>query len=49
MNGNIDADGGVGEMTFNLTNPSSDFGSNGKYRLDIDTGLGSSSVNYDQK
>lgn len=49
INGNIDADGGVGEMTFNLTNPSSDFGSNGKYRLDIDTGVGSSSVNYDQE
>lgn len=49
INGNIDADGGVGEVTFNLTNPSSDFGSNGKYRLDIDTGVGSSSVNYDQK
>ncbi|MCR5600856.1 MAG: DUF4097 domain-containing protein [Ruminococcus sp.] len=48
INGNIDADGGIGSMEFNLTNPSSDFGSNGKYSIDIDTGVGSSSVNYDQ-
>lgn len=49
MNGNIDADGGVGEMVFNLTNPSSDFGKKGKYTIDIDHGIGSTSVNYDQE
>ncbi len=48
INGNINADGGLGSMEFNLTNPSSDFGKNGKYTIDIDTGVGSSSVNYDQ-
>jgi hypothetical protein len=48
INGDIDADGGVGEMRFDLTNPSSDFGKNGKYSIDIDTGIGSSSVSYDQ-
>ncbi|WP_019680415.1 DUF4097 family beta strand repeat-containing protein [Ruminococcus flavefaciens] len=48
INGDIDADGGVGEMTFNLTNPAGDFeGKNSKYKLDIDTGIGSKTVNYD--
>ena len=49
INGNIKADGGVGKMEFNLTNPSSDFGKNGKYTIDIDHGVGSTSVNYDQE
>jgi hypothetical protein len=48
INGDIDADGGVGELKFNLTNPASDFGENGKYSIDIDSGIGSSSVNYNQ-
>ncbi|WP_297957322.1 DUF4097 family beta strand repeat-containing protein [uncultured Ruminococcus sp.] len=47
INGDIDADGGVGELVFNLTNPESDFsGSGSKYKLDIDTGIGSKTVNY---
>ena len=47
VNGDIDADGGVGEITFNLENPESDFvGSGSKYKLDIDTGIGSKTVNY---
>ena len=47
MSGDIDADGGVGELVFNLTNPESDFsGSGSKYKLDIDTGIGSKTVNY---
>ena len=50
INGNIDADGGVGEMTFRLTNPPDDFYSNGgKYKLDVDTGIGSANVYYDQE
>ncbi len=49
VNGNIDADGGVGEMTFNLTNPAEDFAKNGgKYKLDIDTGVGAANVYYNQ-
>lgn len=50
INGNIDADGGVGEMTFRLTNPPDDFYSNGgKYKLDVDTGVGSANVYYGQE
>lgn len=45
INGDIDADGGVGEMSFRLTNPESDF-SGGKYRINIDTGIGKSHVSY---
>lgn len=47
INGDIDADGGVGEIVFDLENPESDFvGSGSKYKLDIDTGIGSKTVNY---
>ena len=47
INGDIDIDGGVGEIIVNLTNPESDFvGSGSKYKLDIDTGVGSKTVNY---
>ncbi|MCR4638292.1 DUF4097 family beta strand repeat-containing protein [Ruminococcus sp.] len=47
VNGDIDIDGGVGEIIVNLTNPESDFvGSGSKYKLDIDTGVGSKTVNY---
>ena len=50
VNGNIDADGGVGEMTFSLTNPPEDFYNNdGKYKLNVDTGVGSASVYYNQE
>lgn len=50
MNGDIDADGGVGKMEFRLTNPSSDFKKNGgEYAMDIDTGIGSTNVIYDQE
>ena len=50
VNGNIDADGGVGEMTFRLTNPPDDFYSNGgKYKLDVDTGVGAANVYYNQE
>ena len=47
VNGDIDIDGGVGEIVVNLTNPESDFvGSGSKYKIDIDTGIGSKTVNY---
>lgn len=47
VNGDIDADGGIGEIVFNLENPESDFvGSNSRYKLDIDTGIGTKTVNY---
>ena len=47
VNGDIDIDGGVGEIIVNLTNPESDFvGSGSKYKMDIDTGVGSKTVNY---
>ncbi|MDD7516950.1 DUF4097 family beta strand repeat-containing protein [Ruminococcus flavefaciens] len=47
INGDIDADGGVGEMSINLTNPESDFSKNGgKYKLDVDHGIGSANVTY---
>ena len=49
MNGNINADGGVGSMTFRLTNPPEDFyKEGGKYRIDVDTGVGSSNIYYNQ-
>ena len=49
INGNIDADGGVGEMTFRLTNPQEDFDNKvGKYKLDVDTGIGAANVYYNQ-
>ncbi|MBR5684290.1 MAG: DUF4097 family beta strand repeat protein [Ruminococcus sp.] len=49
INGDIDADGGVGEMTFRLTNPQEDFDRKvGKYKLDVDTGIGAANVYYDQ-
>ena len=48
INGDVEVDGGVGEINLNLTNPASDFnGSNSKYKMDIDTGIGSQTVNYD--
>lgn len=47
INGDIDIDGGVGEINVNLTNPESDFvGSGSKYKLDVDTGIGSKSIHY---
>ena len=50
MNGNIDADGGVGKITFRLTNPPDDFyNDGGKYKLNIDTGIGSANVYYSQE
>lgn len=50
INGNIDADGGVGEMTFRLTNPETDFSKNGgKYKMDIDHGIGSVDVYYNER
>ena len=49
VNGNINADGGVGEITFRLTNPPEDFyADGGKYKLKIDTGIGSANVYYNQ-
>ncbi len=49
INGDIDADGGVGEMTFRLTNPKEDFDYKvGKYKLDVDTGIGAANVYYNQ-
>lgn len=48
INGDVEVDGGVGEINLNLTNPASDFmGSGSKYKMDIDTGIGSNTVNYD--
>ena len=47
VNGDIDVEGGVGEIVLNLTNPESDFvGSGSKYKMDIETGIGSKTVNY---
>lgn len=47
VNGDIDVEGGVGEIVLNLTNPESDFvGSGCKYKMDIETGIGSKTVNY---
>ncbi|SHM93164.1 DUF4097 family beta strand repeat-containing protein [Ruminococcus flavefaciens] len=49
INGNINADGGVGEMIFRLTNPETDFSKNGgKYKMDIDHGVGSVDVYYNE-
>ena len=48
VEGDIKVDGGVGECTLDLENPSSDFGKGKKYSLDIDTGVGDVTVNYDQ-
>ena len=50
INGNIDADGGIGEMIFRLTNPETDFSKNGgKYKMDIDHGIGSVDVYYNER
>lgn len=47
VNGDIDIDGGVGSFSIALTNPETDFSKNGgKYKLDIDKGIGESSVTY---
>ena len=48
VEGDIKVDGGVGECTLDLENPSSDFGKGKKYALDIDAGVGDVTVNYDQ-
>ena len=49
INGNIDADGGIGEMIFRLTNPETDFSKHGgKYKMDIDHGIGSVDVYYNE-
>lgn len=50
VNGDIDADGGVGEMILRLTNPETDFSKNGgKYKMDIDHGIGSVDVYYNER
>lgn len=47
VNGNIKLDGGVGEFSIALTNPETDFSTNGgKYTLDIDKGIGEASITY---
>lgn len=47
VNGDIDIDGGVGSFSVDLTNPETDFSINGgKYKLDIDKGIGEASVTY---
>ena len=48
VEGDIKVDGGDGECTLDLENPSSDFGKGKKYALDIDAGVGDVTVNYDQ-
>ncbi len=47
VNGNIKLDGGIGEFSIALTNPETDFSKNGgKYTIDIDKGIGESSITY---
>lgn len=46
VNGDITADCGIGNTNIYLTNPASDF-NGGKYRLDIESGIGNVKVTYD--
>lgn len=46
VNGDITADCGIGNTNIYLTNPASDF-NGGKYRLNIESGIGNVKVTYD--
>lgn len=47
INGDIDIECGIGDVDIDLTNPESDFkGSNSKYYLNIDKGLGKVNISY---
>jgi len=47
VNGDIDIECGIGNVDIDLTNPESDFkGSNSKYSLKVDKGLGKFSISY---
>ena len=46
VNGNIYIEAGTGDLDIALTNPESDFGSNGKYTMTIDKGVGEKNITY---
>ena len=47
INGDINVDCGIGNVDIDLTNPESDFkGSNSKYSLKVDKGIGKFSISY---
>ena len=46
VNGDIYVEAGTGDIDIALTNPESDFGSNGKYTMTIDKGVGEKNITY---
>ena len=46
INGDITIDSGVGDLEMALTNPETDFGKNGKYKMSIDKGTGDKDITY---
>ena len=46
VNGDIKIKSGVGDLEVNLTNPETDFGKNGKYKMSIEKGVGDKEITY---
>ena len=46
VNGNIDIETGAGDLELALTNPETDFGKSGKYKMTIDKGIGDQEISY---